>query len=234
MTRFDIVSRNGRWIRLYDEVYAIAGAPRTWRCDLAAACFAGGPRTVASHRSAAELWQLPGRNTAEVEITCPRWLRAKEVGLVVHESKALDDEDVRIVDGIPATSPELTLLQLGAVCSPTVVEMAFDAAHRRELVTHDSVRALVRRLGARGRNGVGVLRKVVDDRAALAAIPESAMESRVLRTLRRLGLPEPVPQFEIRHEGRLVARVDFAYPDARVAIEYESYEHHVGNAALVR
>ena len=112
--------------------------------------------------------------------------------------------------------------------------MAFDAAHRRELVTHDSVRALVRRLGARGRNGVGVLRKVVDDRAALAAIPESAMESRVLRTLRRLGLPEPVPQFEIRHEGRFVARVDFAYPDARVAIEYESYEHHVGNAALVR
>ncbi len=34
--------------------------------------------------------------------------------------------------------------------------------------------------------------------------------------------------------GNLVARVDFAYPELRIAIEYDSYEHHTGKVALVR
>ena len=43
-----------------------------------------------------------------------------------------------------------------------------------------------------------------------------------------------MPQFEI-FDGRVfVGRVDFAYPEDRVAIEYDSYEHHVGKAALLR
>src|SRR5258706_16221575 len=75
----------GRWQRLHDEVYLVAGAPSTWRGDLFAACCAGGPHAVASHRSAAALWGLPGGTTDFVEITCPRWRRTKEDRLVVHE-----------------------------------------------------------------------------------------------------------------------------------------------------
>ena len=41
-------------------------------------------------------------------------------------------------------------------------------------------------------------------------------------------------QYEIRIGRTFIARVDAAYPDARIAIEYESYEHHVGRGALVR
>jgi very-short-patch-repair endonuclease len=38
----------------------------------------------------------------------------------------------------------------------------------------------------------------------------------------------------IRHQGVFVARVDAAYPELRIAIEYDSYEHHTGKLALVR
>jgi hypothetical protein len=76
---------SGAWRQLYDEVYCIAGAPQSWAGDLLAAVWAGGPRAVASHRSAAALWELPGARRDLVEITCPRWLRGKEPGLVVHE-----------------------------------------------------------------------------------------------------------------------------------------------------
>jgi very-short-patch-repair endonuclease len=31
-----------------------------------------------------------------------------------------------------------------------------------------------------------------------------------------------------------VARVDAAYPELRIAIEYDSYEHHTGKDAIVR
>ena len=52
------------------------------------------------------------------------------------------------------------------------------------------------------------------------------MESRLLHALRRHGLADPFPQYEVRFEGRFVARVDFAYPDARIALEYDSDRHH--------
>ncbi len=45
----------------------------------------------------------------------------------------------------------------------------------------------------------------------------------------------PCRNTQIRdRDGRLVARADFAYPDLKIAIEYDSYAHHVGKEALVR
>ncbi|MFI5053602.1 MAG: hypothetical protein ACHQDE_04510 [Acidimicrobiia bacterium] len=226
--------RSGRWEVFYPEVYRIRGVPCSWRGDLLAACWAGRPRGIASHRSAAALWDLPGKRTDLVEITCMRWRRTKQDGLIVHEAKALRASDITEVDGIPATTVDLTLMGLGAVCRPAVVEMALDLALRRQLTTIDSITRFVGSLGRQGRNGIGILRALLAVRDPMAGLPESAMETRLKQLLRSHGLPEPVFQFEIRHEGRFVARVDAAYPDLSIAIEYDSYEHHTGKIALVR
>ena len=63
---------SGRWILVYDGVYRMGGAPKTWRGDLLAACLAAGPSALASHRSAAALWRLPAGRTDVTELTCPR------------------------------------------------------------------------------------------------------------------------------------------------------------------
>jgi hypothetical protein len=180
------------------------------------------------------LWNLAGGRRSIQEITCPRWRRARHDGLVVHESKAVDPVDAMEIDGIPVTTPERTLLDLGAVCHPSVVEMALDAAEKRELVTLDSVRATVTRLGRSGRNGVGTLREPLDARSPDRKPPESEIETLLLQVVRRLGFPEPVTQYEIRRAGRFVARVDAAYPQWRVAIEYDSYEYHAGRKARAK
>jgi very-short-patch-repair endonuclease len=39
------------------------------------------------------------------------------------------------------------------------------------------------------------------------------------------GLPAPVAQFEVRAGGRFVARVDFAWPEQRLALEYDGLWH---------
>jgi very-short-patch-repair endonuclease len=140
-----------------------------------------------------------------------------------------------VVDGISVTTAARTLLDLGAVHDSSVVEMALERALRRELVTTCELSQLVRALGRRGRNGVGVLRQLVETRDPAHAPTESDMETRLRRVLRRHGLPEPVPQFVIRDDaGHFVARVDFAYPEQRIAIEYDSFEHHTGTVAHVR
>jgi hypothetical protein len=141
---------------------------------------------------------------------------------------------VTVVDAIPGMTIERTLLSLGAVLPSSVVELALDAALRRELTTLDQVRSTLRRLGRPGRNGAGVLRHLVDRHDSETAITESVMETRLQQLLRRHALPMPIFQYEVRSGNRFVARVDAAYPECRVAIEYDSCEHHTGRAALVR
>jgi hypothetical protein len=119
---------------------------------------------VGSHRSAATVWNVEGGDERLQEIQCLRWRRPKEPGLIVHESKALDARDVTVVDAIPVTTIERTLLDLGAVRHPLTVERAVETALRRELTTLPDLRSTMRRLGRRGRNGVGVLRRIIDER----------------------------------------------------------------------
>jgi very-short-patch-repair endonuclease len=213
-------------------VLRVAGTPNSWHGELLGACWAGGPRALASHRSAAALWDLPGMRSDIVEITCPRWRRARHHGVIVHESKALDKPDVSERCSIPLTTVERTLVDLGAVGSPIVVEMALDNALRRGLVTYRSVFKLLDRIGAQGRNGVGVLRQILRERDLTRQATESPKETELLRLLRAAGLPTPVPQFEIYDSGRFLGRVDFAYPGARIAIEYNSKAHHVGGVEM--
>jgi predicted transcriptional regulator of viral defense system len=224
----------GLWRRLYDDVYVAAGAPLTWKGALLAACWAGGFRGAASHRSAAALWNLPSGRRSIVEITCPRWRRARHKGLVVHETKALDGVDIAEVEGIPVTTPERTLLDLGAVCRTSVVEMALDKAENRGLVTRASLRTTLDRLARSGRNGAGTLRRLLERHDQRRRPPESEMETMLIQCLRRNGWPEPVPQHVIRQAGAFVARADAAYPQWRIAIEYESDEHHGGHIARYR
>jgi very-short-patch-repair endonuclease len=222
----------GRWEQVHERVYRVVGNPLTWRGQVLAACWAGGTRAVASHRSGAELRLLPGRSDRIVEITCPRWRRAQHDGLVVHESLVIDDEDTEIVERIPVTTVPRTLFDLAGVVGKDTLDLAVATALRQRSTTHAQLAATLDRLGRRGRRGTTKFRQVLELHARDRAQTESEAEHLVLRLIEKHGLPTPVPQFEIRRpDGGLVARVDFAYPDLQIAIEYDSYAHHLGTEA---
>jgi hypothetical protein len=223
-----------RWRRLYRDVYRIAGAPATWEGDLLAATWAGGFRAVASHRSAAELHALPGRTRDFVEITCPRWRRARQDDVVVHETKVLDPIDITVVSGIAVTTPARTLFDLGAVCRVGLVELALENALRRRLVSEMELAAMVKRLSRSGRPGGPTIRELLAARDPNRRPTESEMETRLLQAMRAHGLPEPTTQHEVRHGSAFIGRVDIAYPDAKIAIEYDSDEFHTGRGATHR
>jgi very-short-patch-repair endonuclease len=224
---------SGRWELLHPGVYTIAGAPSSWRGQLLASCWAAPGLAAASHRAGARLRDLPG-GVELVEITCKRWKRAKFDGLIVHEMKGLDLSDIEYVDQIPTTTVEHTLMGLAAILPDTVVEMAIDRALYKKMTTITRLEQFLARKGKRGRNGAGILRELVRNLDPLAGVPESAMETKLKQLLRRHGLPMPQFQYEIRDNGRFVARVDAAYPEHRIAIEFDSYEHHTGKRAIDR
>jgi hypothetical protein len=226
--------RAGRWALAHPGVYRIAGVPTSWRGQILADCWSVRGLAVASHRSAAQLWGLPGGLNGFIEITCHRWRRTRRPDLLVHETRSLRIDDMTQLERIPVTTIEQTLLGLAAVVHRDVVEMALDRALHRELVTRTELDVFVRAKGARGRNGIGVLRDLLRRHDPFAGLPESAMETKMKQLLRRHGLPVPAFQYVIRHEGQFVARVDAAYPELRIAIEYDSYEFHTGKQAIVR
>ena len=225
---------NGRWVRLYDSVYRLAGAPVTWQGALLAACWAGGTRAVASHRSAAALWELPSGNTNLVEVTTPRWRRARHDGLIVHESTRIDDVDRASVSNIPCTSPARTLFDLARTLSPMMLDANIDSAIRRRLVELDDLADVAARLATKGRPGGARFRAAVEERTGGSA-PESIPERMLARYLVLQGLPKPALQFEVRTQvGELVARTDLAYPSSKILIEYDSVQEHTGKVALIR
>jgi len=227
--------RDGRWVRIHHSVFRIAGAPVTWRGKLQGACWAGGTRAAASHRSAAELLELPAGRQNVVEISCPRWHRARHEGLVVHETTLLEPIDLTFIDGIPCTTAARTIFDLARRATPRSLDLDIDAALRRGGTSTEELVATAARLASKGRPGARRFKAVLAARALDGAVPESPPERLLASYLVDRGLPHPVAQHVIVDRlGGFVARVDLAYPDVRLAIEYESFEHHVGKVALVR
>jgi len=219
---------SGRWDRLYAGVYRVAGVPSSWRQALLAACFALGPRAVVSHRAAAALWRLPGFEPGHIELIVPRRCKRTIRGGSVHRPLILPSVDVTTIDGIPATSAARTLLDIASTAAADVIEEALDDALRRRLVSISRLRWRLDDTARKGRPGVSLMRRLLDARTAELSVPQSVLETRLLRLLKRSDLPMPRLQHRVKDGGRLVAIVDFAYPEQLIAIEALGHRWHGG------
>ena len=68
------------------------------------------------------------------------------------------------------------------------------------------------------------------------SVPEtdSPIEEKLLVAMRRTsGLPEPVLQHELRHDGRVLTIPDMAYPDRRIAVFCDSKAFHAEIGQLI-
>lgn len=218
--------QDGTWHQMHSSVYRVAGAPLSERAILLGACLAWGHGAVVSHRAAARLWQFVGfRSSPElVELTVPRKRVRKVPGHVIHRPRSLPDHDVTRLDGVPITAPARTLLDVAAFTPIEAMQEALDDALRRKLVTIPWLTWLVHQSAASGRAGISSMRTLLG--LPGAGVPESVFERRLLRAVVNAGLPAPIPQYEVRAEGRLVARVDLAYPARRLAIEAAGFRWH--------
>lgn len=218
----------GELISVAPSVYVIAGSPRTWKQRLMVAVLDAGPGACVSHRAAARLLGIARRGAEElVEITSPRTRTHRLEGVIVHRLLDLSDEHVMLVDGIPCTGYLRTLVDLGAVEPWWEVRDMLERCLSMRLITIGGAEWAVTTHSRRGRNGVGVLRRVLDDRALFKEMPDSVLEARMARIFRQYGLPMAAFQFVVRGEaGEFLARVDFAYPELKRAFEVNGWETH--------
>jgi len=147
-------------------------------------------------------------------------------GVRVHRSQgvvpiARDD------DGVPVTSPLRTAWDVAALEPLATAVAALDAMVKSEAVCIPDLLTMC--AAGTGRWGVTRVRRAV---GLVDARAESPPESRVRVALVMAGLA-PVPQYEVRSLGQVLGRVDLAFPEARVAVEYEG-AYHFEDGQIVR
>jgi very-short-patch-repair endonuclease len=218
---------SGRLMSPYPGTYVVMGSPDTQLQRIAVAVLSIPGLAAVSHDTAAELWGMTRRGIRAIHVVTPRWDRAERPGIVVHESLDLVPGDVLVSDGIAMTSPERTVVDLGAT-NRWIVESALEEGIRRELFTLLEVERFVDRVRRRGRRGVGVIRPLLEERRRWDTATESVLEDLFRKTVARLGLPAPEEQYTLRDaSGLFICRADFAYPRFRLLIELDSEAHHM-------
>ncbi len=230
--------RKDRWVKerrllsIQPGVLRVSGAPQTWHQSVLAASLAADG--IVSHRSAAEVWGLiPPAGYVEVSVKpdrCPQ-LRPPAIA---HRIRDLHPELAMERNGLRLTDPVRTIVDLGLVLPKWGVKDALSRGITTKLLTVVEVQALRDGLGRQGRNGTGVIQKVLDERLLAAAPDQSALEKRLVRLVRQRGVPVPEFEHEVWHAGRFVARVDGAYSALMLAIEVYGFRYHSSPDAFQR
>ena len=220
----DGLLRRGAWERLHSGIYRLAATPRSPLQLLFGACLGAGERAVASHRSAAWLWDLVDRAAAVPEISVPAGRSARLDNVAVHRSSDIGAARTRVLKGIPTTDPLRTLVDFAATACPDELTTAVDRALARRLTAVPHIEDELCRLGRQGRTGIRALRSNLRGRGVIGAPRPSVLESRMLRLFVRFHLPVPKMEVIVGHDGEY--RLDFSYPDQRKAIEVDGYAYH--------
>ncbi len=191
-----------------------------------AAVLACGPAAVLSHQSAAELWGMThrSRRVTKTSVTVPPDQAPSPSGVLVHR-RSLSDDDLTTREGIPTTTPPMTLIDLATGLSPARLEAAINEADKLGLVNAADLPSLV--AGFSGRPGVKRLRSLVDRHAF--RLTDSELERRFLRLIRAARLPDP-------ETGAHIAgfKVDFVWADQRVVVETDGLRFHRTPASQAR
>jgi hypothetical protein len=213
--------------------YRFVAVPPSPQGDVMAAVLASGPDAIASHRSATVLRRLPMQTIQLPEITVLGASRHRLEGVIVHRTDRLEAPDRDVFEGIPTSSVERLLLDVGWMCSYEDAEVIYEDAIFQGYTSPEALEAIVKRIGKRGRRGTANLRRYVRDRDPKAKPAESVLEVKGLQLLRTYGFPTPTVQHWVKVKG-FWRRIDAAYVPQKVGIEWNGYRWHRTPEALAR
>jgi G:T-mismatch repair DNA endonuclease (very short patch repair protein) len=210
-------------------VYADAALPVDHLVQARGVSLVAPPEAAFAGLTAVALWGGREFATADdpVEVVLPPTTRWQPGPGVAVRTARLDGDVVVDRAGVRRTGRARTavdLIRRGEVDAGVVLlDRLVNAGIVRLDDVRDAVVALPRCRGSR------LAREI----AGLAdGFAESPPETRLRLLMLRAGLPAPVAQFRVFDDDGLIGRVDFAFPELRLAVEYEGAWHgerqHVG------
>jgi hypothetical protein len=169
--------------------------------------------------TAAAAYGFDTENPADLHVLNPvgHQLRGSD-GLIVHRREGAP---LTMVDGRLATTPEWSAVEVARGLRRPRALATLDAALRSGTCDLRSLNLAAARQA--GRRGIVHVRELLSLASPLA---ESPMESEARLAMHDGGLPAPTLQFEVVDRNWRTWRVDFAWPDHKVAVEYDGFDWH--------
>ncbi len=199
------------------------------RTRAAAALLLAGGRSVLSRHTAARLLGCSAADDAPIHVLVDYHRKVPRVpGLVIHQGLFVVKE-VATIDGLRVQPLDIAIAEMlcrasrrsALACVDQALALA--RAEDREDFRSDVAYRISTRRDPRGRKRATIL---LDLATGLA---ESPAESWLLLDLFDVGFPVPAQQFPILDlDGRERYRLDFAWEEARIALEYDGFAAHVG------
>jgi hypothetical protein len=211
------------WRQLLRGVWVHRSVPDSRELRLAAVRLILPPRGVVCGLTAAWLYGVDVRRESDVDVhvAFPEGGRIRpRPGLVVCQ-ETLDVSDVTTIDGLCVTTPLRTAFDCARWLLGVERVVVVDALAHVKLVAIEEIREYVA-----GKRRLRNLRRVNDVLDLADMLAESAMETRIRVLLVEWGLPRPVSQLNVFDpSGAFVARLDLAFPAAKLAVEYDGAWH---------
>jgi hypothetical protein len=187
------------------------------------------PRAVVSHQSAAHLLDLPKLPELVPTVVVPSHTTHRFPGVTVRRCHDLIGPDVVEVDGLVTTGVVRTFFDLGSLLTFRqwdAIGESLVIAQMMELASFDEV---TQRLARRGKPGSRNAHKFLELRAGHNP-RATILERRGRGVLADAGIPPPLPEYPI--PWRASRRFDDAYPDAQMALEWDSRAWHQQRGAM--
>jgi len=209
-----------RWYtRVFRDVYVKDGAELTPAVRAQAAWLWSRRRGIIAGFSAAALHNAKWVDTDRpVDIIHDN--RHQLPGLQIWGDR-LETDEFELIDGVPATTPARTALDLACWYPTATAVAAIDALTNATEVKMADVELLVGRYP--GRRGVERARVSLD---LVDAGSQSPKETWLRLVLVQAGLPRPQTQIPVLDEfGDVIAYLDMGWEDVKVAVEYDGEQH---------
>lgn len=208
---------SGRLHRVERGIYVVGRPELSQWGRWMAAVLSCGPTAVLSHRSAAALWGIYPTAPSAIDVSVRHLHPRRRARTHVYRRPGLQSFDIQVHEGIPATVPVRTLVDLATQLPPARLERAVNEADRLGLTDPES---LLDSLDlCPGVPGVGRLRSLLKGRTF--SLTDSELERRFLALVHAAGLPRPLTQQQLNG-----FRVDFFWPQLGLVVETDGLRYH--------
>ena len=177
------------------------------------------PSTALTHVSAVVERRVPvwGISLGEVHTTRTDGKGARREAGVVHHAGVLTEAEVEVVDGVRLGPAPRSAVEVLASATPEAALVAINGMLHADVMSREELAQAVAAMKHWPHTlAAHVVLRMADGRM------ESPAETRTYYLCRQQRLPRPEPQYDILDEhGRVFARVDFAWPDHGVFLEFD-------------
>ena len=223
----------GVLVRVHDGVYRHAAVPVTTDQRWLAAVLAAGPDALLYGRAAAALRGWPGERRVRPEVVSPHTDLPILPGVDVHRVVQLRPFERDVVRGIPVTAAGRTALDFARLVPFARAQEVIAQAVIMKLVTPLDLVMTLERSAGRGVPGTTKLRRIALSLDELEGL-ESVLELDGYRAIELARVPTPVKQYEMTcADGRKV-RLDLAWPELRVGLDWDGKRWHATPSSKLR